>query len=333
MNKIMWIMRGLPGSGKSTKAKMIADSARQIYKCDSIILSTDDIISGRNGEGYLYCPDYHAQAHALNQLKAREACKKGIQCVIIDNTNTKWDEMKPYFAIAKEFDYNVKLEEPDTDWKDDPNECFHRTTHNVPLKTIEAMAKRYQPNAIVLRSAKMNATNSAKVDNQPLPPNPQKIDSNLPWAIICDLDGTLALFEKTGKGPNCRSPYDASRCDEVDIPNKPIQYLLDIIEMENERITKPGQHETNIILMSGRESKYRPQTERWLSKHSVSYDQLIMRAEGDRRKDSIIKRELYEKHIRGKYNVRFVLDDRDQVVKMWREELKIPCFQVAYGDF
>jgi hypothetical protein len=58
-----------------------------------------------------------------------------------------------------------------------------------------------------------------------------------------------------------------------------------------------------------------------------------MRAEKDNRKDSIIKRELFDKHIRDKYHVDFVLDDRDQVVRMWRRELGLTCLQVNYGNF
>lgn len=54
---------------------------------------------------------------------------------------------------------------------------------------------------------------------------------------------------------------------------------------------------------------------------------------GDNRKDSIVKRELYEKYIEGKYLIRFVLDDRNQMVDMWRNELGLKCLQVAEGNF
>ncbi len=58
-----------------------------------------------------------------------------------------------------------------------------------------------------------------------------------------------------------------------------------------------------------------------------------MRKENDGRKDAIIKRELFDAEIAGKYFIEFILDDRNQVVNMWRDELKLPCFQVYYGDF
>jgi hypothetical protein len=50
------------------------------------------------------------------------------------------------------------------------------------------------------------------------------------------------------------------------------------------------------------------------------------------RKDAIMKEELYRQHIEGKYNIKFVLDDRQQVVDMWRG-LGLTVFQVDEGDF
>jgi hypothetical protein len=58
-----------------------------------------------------------------------------------------------------------------------------------------------------------------------------------------------------------------------------------------------------------------------------------MRKAKDYRKDAIIKREIFDREISGKYRIEFVLDDRDQVVDMWRKDLKLNCFQVNYGNF
>ena len=57
-----------------------------------------------------------------------------------------------------------------------------------------------------------------------------------------------------------------------------------------------------------------------------------MRKEGDFRRDSIVKQEIYEQHIKDKYVVEFVLDDRDLVVSKWRE-LGLKCLQVQPGAF
>jgi hydroxymethylpyrimidine pyrophosphatase-like HAD family hydrolase len=137
-------------------------------------------------------------------------------------------------------------------------------------------------------------------------------------AIICDLDGTLAIIDH-------RNPYDASTAMD-DILNDPVANVIRVYANQQDI-------PVSLILLSGREDKYRKVTEQWLNKHSIThYDGLYMRKSGDRRKDSIIKKELYDRYIKDTYDIIFVLDDRDQVVKMWRE-IGLTCFQVNYGDF
>jgi uncharacterized HAD superfamily protein len=142
--------------------------------------------------------------------------------------------------------------------------------------------------------------------------------SSLPKAIICDLDGTLALLGN-------RSPYDASTAEE-DLLNHPIANILEVYSHQKE-------FEIAIILVTGREDIYREPTKRWLAAHSIKYDALHMREAGDRRKDTVVKKEIYRNFIEPEYDVLFVLEDRDQVVGMWRKELKLTCLQVEYGDF
>jgi hypothetical protein len=57
-----------------------------------------------------------------------------------------------------------------------------------------------------------------------------------------------------------------------------------------------------------------------------------MREENDNRKDSVIKEEIFFREIFGKWNVKFVLDDRDQIVRTWRN-IGLKCLQVAEGNF
>ena len=86
------------------------------------------------------------------------------------------------------------------------------------------------------------------------------------------------------------------------------------------------------MIVSGRRDSCKEVTSRWLSDNNIPFDYLLMRKTGDTRKDSIIKQELYEEHIKDKYFVEFVLDDRDQTVQMWREQ-GLLCLQVYYGNF
>jgi hypothetical protein len=69
-----------------------------------------------------------------------------------------------------------------------------------------------------------------------------------------------------------------------------------------------------------------------LERTSPLSQHLLMRPEGNMEKDAIIKERLFRQHIEGKFCVEFVIDDRDQVVRMWRD-LGLRCLQVADGDF
>lgn len=134
------------------------------------------------------------------------------------------------------------------------------------------------------------------------------------FCIICDIDGTLALRTN-------RNPFDER--DESLITDKVNVSIKDIVEINDifNRI---------IIIVSGR--KNRESTEKWLKIYDIPYDFIYTREQNDNRPDEIIKREIYEKYIEPNYNVLFVLDDRDKVVKMWRD-LGLTCLQVYYGDF
>lgn len=141
-------------------------------------------------------------------------------------------------------------------------------------------------------------------------------DGSLMKAVICDLDGTLALFG--GK----RGPYDAAKCADDDL-NIPVYKILTLF-------SKYLGYQ--IVYLSGREDKFRGETVTFLEKHECPVGPLWMRTSGDFRKDTVVKLELFNAHVRGKYDVEFVLDDRDSVVKQWRE-MGLTCLQVAEGAF
>lgn len=134
-----------------------------------------------------------------------------------------------------------------------------------------------------------------------------------PKAILVDLDGTLALHD--GRGP-----YDTARCGE-DLLNQPVYDLVKLLSATHK-----------VVYCSGREDTFRPETQDWLDAHKCPAGPLLMRAGGDTRNDAIVKAEIFDAHIRDTYTVALVLDDRDRVVKMWRE-LGLTCLQVNYGDF
>jgi hypothetical protein len=93
-----------------------------------------------------------------------------------------------------------------------------------------------------------------------------------------------------------------------------------------------------LIYVSGRPdiNNVRRDTEEWLRLHvGVPFDALYMRpADRLQINDAIIKRDLFDEHIRHHYNLTgVVFDDRDRVVDMWRKQLGLDCLQVNYGDF
>ena len=140
-------------------------------------------------------------------------------------------------------------------------------------------------------------------------------DAGLPKAIVCDLDGTLALMHG-------RDPYNATYCDEDEL-NEPVARVLRCFSDSG----------CQILLVSGREERFREPTLRFLEKYAIPFHQLWMRQDKDFRKDALMKREIFDTNIAGNYFIEFVLDDRNQVVEMWRNELHLPCFQVNYGNF
>lgn len=187
----------------------------------------------------------------------------------------------------------------------------------VPMHTLDM---RHIPLETCIRQdlARLNSVGEAvirKFHNDYLRPMPPVIeyDPALPAAIMCDLDGTLCLT-------NGRNPYDASTC-ENDLPNHAVLAVLAAFDESHV-----------IIYTSGRSDKYMDQTLRWMETYGAPSGGLFMRAEGDVRKDSVVKKEMFENVVRGNYNVTFVLDDRNQVVDAWRE-LGLTVFQVAEGNF
>lgn len=283
------LTKGLPASGKTTWAKQqLAEhpgTYKRINKDDLRAMLDDGKWSKMNEKFVLATRD----ALILSGLAA------GYH-IIIDDTNLDPKHEKQIRALVK-----GKAEVRIQDFTDVALEtCLERDRqrpNSVGEKVIRGMWQRYLAPPVTVQ-----------------PPH----EPGQPIAIICDLDGTIALL-------NGRNPYDASSCEQ-DLLNEPVATILRL----NQTRAEGERH--HLFFMSGREERHRPQTERWLARHGLIYDGLFMRPTGDSRKDAIIKRELYEAHIASKYHVMFVLDDRSSVVQVWRS-LGLTCLQVAEGDF
>jgi len=130
-------MRGFPGSGKSSLAQRLGQGGA--------VFSTDDLFMSPEGK-YDFNPALLGQNHGLNIKRAREAMLNGVTPVVIDNTNVRADDIRPYAALAKEFGYTMEFKEPETPWKFDAKELAKRNTHRVPQENIEKMLQQWEPN-------------------------------------------------------------------------------------------------------------------------------------------------------------------------------------------
>lgn len=215
--------------------------------------------------------------------------------VIVDDTNFSPKHEKTLISIAQE--HNAEFEVKDfTDVS--VYECIRRDKlrpNPVGRKVIVGMYEKYL---------------------RPLEPKIQEKEHlpGLPNVCLVDIDGTLAHMKD-------RSPFDWHRVGEDSVDTTIKNLLSSVLRDGN-----------SVILVSGRDSVCRPETEEWLEKNNITYDHLFMRPESNNEKDTVVKERIYRENIEGKYNVLFVLDDRTQVVNTWRS-LGLKCFQVAPGDF
>lgn len=215
--------------------------------------------------------------------------------VIIDDTNFAPKHFNFWEALAKQHSYGLQ-------------EVFFNTPLDVCIARDKKRAERV--GETVIRDMYQKYYNDIPVEPMYVKQNP-----TLPSAVIIDIDGTMAIL-------NGRSPFDISRVD-TDLPNIPVVGLAKLIQAAG----------VQILFVSGRKETCREKTTAWLQAQGFSDFKLIMRKAGDNRADSITKKELFDTYIADSYYIEFILDDRNSVVDMWRKELKLPCFQVNYGDF
>ncbi|XP_019507890.1 PREDICTED: NEDD4-binding protein 2-like 1 isoform X1 [Hipposideros armiger] len=166
--KRLYLLRGLPGSGKTTLARQLQHDFPRAR-----IFSTDDFFFREDG-AYEFNPDFLEEAHEWNQKRARKAMRNGISPIIIDNTNLHAWEMKPYAVMALENNYEVIFREPETRWKFNVQELARRNIHGVPREKIHRMKERYEHDVTfhsVLHAEKPSRMNRNQDRSNASPPN------------------------------------------------------------------------------------------------------------------------------------------------------------------
>lgn len=319
--RTIFLLRGLPASTKSTFAKELLKKEPNRFKRvnrDDLRLMFDDGVYDKNKEEFI---------RQVQDALIRSSLKAGFD-VIVDNTHLVPMTVKKLHKLAESVG-DVKVIE----------KCFNVSVDECLRRNALREGKARVPDKVIIdmaHGAGLDKGRKLEDKESYYPPVFVKQeyvhDESLPKAILCDLDGTLAIMGD-------RSPYDASQCDVKDMPNWPVINCVKAMYHTGH----------NIVFMSGREDKDRAPTVRFIEKYvtepcesnchtvdkaeqPIPYE-LYMRPTGDQRKDSLVKGELFEQHVAMKYNVQFILDDRQQVVDFWRNELGLITFQVAPGDF
>lgn len=303
---------GLPGSGKTT----VAEKCREVVP-NTVLVSRD----GLREEFFGDYTDFSSQQEALVTSVAEKMVDKALEQgrnVVIHDMNLRKSYRKQWarFAVkhGAHFDYIDLTDVPLAD-------CLKRNELRglsggrfVHPDIIVSNHKRYLSNKQPLETPEslVEALKDTVQGHDPVEWIP-----GLPEAIIVDIDGTVASHE------GVRDPYDTTKY-HLDNPK---QEVIDIVQEQAYDL------ERLVLFVSGRDAAFYNVTAEWLYDNvKVPIEGLFMRPEGDTRRDDIVKLELFNNHIRGKYNIRFVLDDRDRVVKGWRS-IKLLTLQVAEGNF
>lgn len=295
MKKII-LTRGVPGCGKSTWANEYVAKNPGFY-----ILSRDDFreklfgLSARNDYKYSKSRERavtSAQIASAESLLSLEQTKG----VIICDTNLNPSTVEKWELRFKGV-HELSFQDFHVPWTELLKRNQYRGDKAVPIDVLRHFYALME------------------VENLYVP------DHKLPKAVIFDLDGTLA-------DNNHRSPYDLDKCGE----DTPKAMVIEFLKMLRQKGVK-------ILTVSGRESGtkddetiYRRITENWVSEHVGETHGHWQRKQGDSRKDDIVKEEIFWNDIATKYNVVLAVDDRAQVVEMWRR-IGVECWQVAHGDF
>jgi predicted kinase len=292
------ILIGIPGSGKSTWAK---DYVK--YNDNWIRVNRDDFREMLKTAQVCENKIEDMITELVNQT-IENALMKRLN-VIVDNTNLK---VKYINDIIEKFKYSADIDYRVFDVSiDKAIERDNNREKKVGSLVINKMNKEYK---ILMDSFSFQPVN--KIAHRPfIKPN---FNSNLQDVVIFDIDGTIANMGKRG-------PFD---WDQV--------YKDDVNPIVVEQIGFHKSKGRKVIIVTGRDATCRDMTEQWLELHGIEYDEIFTRPLNDYRKDTIIKKEIYQNEIVGKYNLLCVYDDRLQVLDMWYEQ-DIFTFNVNQGNF
>lgn len=235
--------------------------------------------------------------------------------IVVDRMNFSIEQRRDFMIMAPDYDYEIVV--------------FHQP-YDVCLERM--LQRQGHPTIKDEKSARSALRTFFTKYERPTPNEFLKVTylypglGGKPSAVVCDLDGTLCdivhrrhfVQPTEGKKKDWKSFYEGISGDSLNL------WCAEILH------TLSASHP--IVLCSGRGSEYRQTTIDWLNKHEIEYDDLFMRFAGDHRKDSIVKEIILDFEILTRYTPHFMIDDRQQVVDMWRSRGFV-CLQCDEGNF
>lgn len=318
MNNKLIVLVGISGAGKSTFAKQyIKDNP------GTVRVNRDDMRRQILGE---LTQDYYSNKNnnirgklekhitILQNEQIRHWLLNGFD-VIADNTHLRKDDITNY---ERNFGYlaDIYIKPIEVEPIVAKHRVILREGMGTDVQYIDRQIKEY--NSLEIVKSEPDSSIGILFPKKQTP----KVEYNpkLPDCYLIDIDGTCASCE------GVRSPYDGEKL-YLDNPIVPMQKLLAIITKEDvEGMMIPP----TIIYVSGREDKWAEATMEWLGDHGFPtyHTFMYMRKTGDTRKDTIVKREIYEEYIKGEYNVLGIFDDRLSVTDTYREQMGLYVFNV-----
>lgn len=261
--------------------------------------------------GYTYInQDTQGQKEHLNLFT--EAFSKG-NSIIVDRMNFNKEQRLRYLKDAKLYGYQTSI----TVFQESRQVCLDRCLSRTDHPTIkDSSSANKAVNFFFSKYEKPTPDEADYITFTSLPREKTK-------ALVCDLDGTLCNIDHRlhlvkGIKPDWGGFFREMSKDKVN------PWCAEIIKQFS------GTHE--IVYCSGRPNDYREITEKWLKDNNLYFGYLFMRSKGDFRQDNIVKEIILDFDILPQFEPTFFLDDRQQVVDMWRRRGFV-CLQCAEGNF